>query len=199
MDDSYNIFICGVGGQGIIKTSVIIGEAAMNEGYNVSMSEIHGMSQRGGIVSTELKIGDYKSSVIESHCANLILGFEPIEIVRSLNKANNDTKLIFNIRPIVPSNINSQTNDYPNIEKLIAILKDNYEYTFPIDANKIAEDVGSIVTLNMVLLGSAIANNDFILSKKSIIESMKSNLRSTFHEMNLNAIEMGYEAVKNIG
>ena len=54
---SYNIYICGVGGQGIIKTSVIIGEAAMNQGLNVVMSEIHGMSQRGGSVSTELKIG----------------------------------------------------------------------------------------------------------------------------------------------
>ena len=61
---SYNIYICGVGGQGIIKTSVIIGEAAMNQGLNVVMSEIHGMSQRGGSVSTELKIGDFNSSII---------------------------------------------------------------------------------------------------------------------------------------
>ena len=62
--DNYSIYICGVGGQGIIKTSTIIGEAGMDEGLNVVMSEIHGMSQRGGSVSTELKIGEYKSSII---------------------------------------------------------------------------------------------------------------------------------------
>ena len=61
MDNHYNIYICGVGGQGIIKTSTIIGEAAMNQGLDVVMSEIHGMSQRGGSVSTELKIGGYNS------------------------------------------------------------------------------------------------------------------------------------------
>ena len=64
---SYNIYICGVGGQGIIKTSVIIGEAAMNQGLNVVMSEIHGMSQRGGSVSTELKIGDFNISAVSNN------------------------------------------------------------------------------------------------------------------------------------
>ena len=90
--ESYNIYICGVGGQGIIKTSVIIGEAAMDEGFNVILSEVHGMSQRGGVVSTELKIGAYKSSIIEKSKTDIILGFEPIEAVRSLKKANKNTK-----------------------------------------------------------------------------------------------------------
>ena len=70
---TYNIYICGVGGQGIIKTSVVIGEAAMAQGYDVAMSEIHGMSQRGGSVSTELRIGDYKSSIVENHKAFWLL------------------------------------------------------------------------------------------------------------------------------
>ena len=91
MDNHYNIYICGVGGQGIIKTSVIIGEAAMNQGLNVVMSEIHGMSQRGGSVSTELKIGDYNSSIIPEHGADMLLSFEPIETIRGLNKVNDDS------------------------------------------------------------------------------------------------------------
>ena len=94
--NNYSIYISGVGGQGIIKTSVIIGEAAMLEGYDVVMSEIHGMSQRGGSVSTELKIGNFKSSIVEESKADLILAFEPIEVLRGLNKANKDTTLIFN-------------------------------------------------------------------------------------------------------
>ena len=73
MDNHYNIYICGVGGQGIIKTSTIIGEAAMNQGLDVVMSEIHGMSQRGGSVSTELKIGGYNSSIIPNEGADMLL------------------------------------------------------------------------------------------------------------------------------
>ena len=88
MDNHYSIYICGVGGQGIIKTSTIIGEAAMNQGLDVVMSEIHGMSQRGGVVSTELKIGEDQSPIIQEGGADLILSFEPVEALRALHKSN---------------------------------------------------------------------------------------------------------------
>ena len=104
MDNHYSIYICGVGGQGIIKTSTIIGEAAMNQGLDVVMSEIHGMSQRGGSVSTELKIGGYNSSIIPNHGADMLLSFEPIETIRGLDKVNSETKIVYNTHPIIPSN-----------------------------------------------------------------------------------------------
>ena len=103
MDNHYSIYICGVGGQGIIKTSTIIGEAAMNQGLDVVMSEIHGMSQRGGSVSTELKIGGYNSSIIPNHGADMLLSFEPIETIRGLDKVNSETKIVYNTHPIIPS------------------------------------------------------------------------------------------------
>jgi len=195
--NSYNIYICGVGGQGIIKTSVILGEAAMNEGYDVVMSEIHGMSQRGGVVSTELKIGDYKSSVIEESNADIILSFEPIEAVRALNKANKGTKIVFNTSPIVPSTLTQFNQSYPKIDDIIASLNDNYDFIYPIDGEKLAIEAGNILSLNMVLLGGVIANDTFPLSKESIIKSMENNLHPNFHEMNLNAIEKGYNLVKS--
>ena len=195
-ENSYNIYICGVGGQGIIKTSVILGEAAMNEGYNVVMSEIHGMSQRGGVVSTELKIGDYKSSIIEESDADVILSFEPVEAVRAINKANEDTKIVFNTSPIVPSTLTQFNQVYPKIEDIISSLDDNYNFIYPIDGEKLAIESGNILSLNMVLLGGVIANDTFPLSKESVIKSMKNNLHPRFHEMNLNAIEKGYNFVK---
>jgi len=196
-ENSYNIYICGVGGQGIIKTSVILGEAAMNEGYEVIMSEIHGMSQRGGVVSTELKIGDYKSSVIEESNADIILSFEPIEAVRALNKANEGTKIVFNTSPIVPSTLTQFNQSYPKVDDIIASLNDNYNFVYPIDGEELAIEAGNILSLNMVLLGGVIANDTFPLSKESIIKAMKNNLHPKFHEMNLNAIEKGYDLVKN--
>lgn len=109
MNNHYNIYICGVGGQGIIKTSTIIGEAAMNQGLDVIMSEIHGMSQRGGSVSTELKIGGFDSSIIPAQSADMLLSFEPIETIRGLNKVNKDSKIVFNTHPIVPSSSKTPT------------------------------------------------------------------------------------------
>lgn len=191
--DSYNMCICGVGGQGIIKTSVIIGEAAMNQGFNVVLSEIHGMSQREGSVSTELRIGDFEGSVLPDHSADMLLSFEPIEIVRALNKANKDTKLVFNTHPIIPS---SGDKPYPNTNNLISILEENYNHVLPIDGNQLAIDAGNIVSLNMVLLGAVTADDNFPISKESVIDAMKNNLKPQFHELNVKAIESGYQWIK---
>lgn len=190
---SYNMYICGVGGQGIIKTSVIIGEAAMNEGLNVTMSEIHGMSQRGGSVSTELRIGDYNSSVLPNNSADMLLSFEPIEVVRGLHKANKNTKLVFNTNSIIPS---SGDKPYPNLDNLMVNLKDNYKYVLPIDGNKLAIEAGNILSLNMVLLGAVVADDNFPLSKESVIDAMKNNLKEKFHKLNITAIENGYNFIK---
>ena len=195
-DVNYSIYISGVGGQGIIKTSVIIGEAAMLEGYDVVMSEIHGMSQRGGSVSTELKIGNFKSSIVEESKADLILAFEPIEVLRGLDKANKDTTLIFNTFPIVPSTLTQTGETYPEIDDIIKNLKDNFDSVYPIEGNGLAKDAGSILSLNMVLLGACVANDSFPLSKETVETAMKHNLAPKFHEMNLKAIENGYKAIK---
>lgn len=196
-NNNYSIYISGVGGQGIIKTSVIIGEAAMLEGYDVVMSEIHGMSQRGGSVSTELKIGNFKSSIVEESKADLILAFEPIEVLRGLNKANKDTTLIFNTFPIVPSTLTQTGETYPEIDDIVKNLKDNFDSVYPIEGNGLAIDAGSILSLNMVLLGACVANDDFPLSKETVETAMKNNLSPKFHDMNLKAIENGYNAIKD--
>ena len=193
MDNHYNIYICGVGGQGIIKTSVIIGEAAMNQELNVVMSEIHGMSQRGGSVSTELKIGDYNSSIIPEHGADMLLSFEPIETVRGLDKVNDDTNIVFNTHPIVPA---SSDKPYPGVGNITDILKENFKHVLPIDGTKLAMDAGNVLALNMVLLGAVTADDKFPLSKESVIAAMKNNLKPKFHELNLKAIESGYNWIK---
>ena len=101
----YNIYISGVGGQGIIKTSTVIGEAAMKSSMPVVMSEVHGMAQRGGGVSTELKIGDAYSPIIENGSADLLISFEPIEALRAIPKISDKTSVIVNKSPIYPFNL----------------------------------------------------------------------------------------------
>lgn len=193
MENHYNIYICGVGGQGIIKTSTIIGEAAMNQGLDVVMSEIHGMSQRGGSVSTELKIGGYNSSIIPNNGADMLLSFEPIETIRGLAKVNSDTKIVFNTHPIIPS---SSDKKYPSVDNITNVLKENFKHILPIEGTKLAIKAGNALSLNMVLLGAVTADDKFPLTKESVVDAMKNNLKPKFHEMNLKAIESGYKSIK---
>ena len=165
----------------------------MNQVWDVVMSEIHGMSQRGGSVSTELKIGGYDSSIIPNHAADMLLSFEPVETIRGLDKANSQTKIVYNTHPIVPS---STDKAYPSVDSITKTLKENFRHVLPIDGTRLAIEAGSVLSLNMVLLGAVTADDKFPLTKESVIDAMKNNLKPKFHEMNLKAIESGYRSIK---
>lgn len=113
MKNIYKIQLIGVGGQGTIKASTIIGEAAMKKGLNVVMSEVHGMAQRGGTVVTEFKIGEAHSPLIEEGAADLMIAFEPTEALRALNKINQESFVIVNSSPIVPFTVSLGISEYP--------------------------------------------------------------------------------------
>lgn len=195
MLSSYDIYICGVGGQGNIKTSIILAEAAMNNDLNVVMSEIHGMSQRGGVVSTELRIGYMKSSIIEEEKSDMILAFEPLEALRSLKKMNRNSEVIFNTSPIIPPTISQTGHMYPPVEKIISRLGEYSDNVYPIEAEKLAKQAGHILSLNMVLLGAASAIDTFPLSREVIIESMENNLPPKTLKINHAAFNKGYNSI----
>ena len=195
----YNIYICGVGGQGIIKTSIVIGEAAISGGNGVVMSEIHGMAQRGGVVSTELKIGDSKSSIIQEGKADLLLAFEPLEAVRAAPKANKNTAIIFNTSSIMPFNISASENPYPELSDILETLKSRSDNVFALDAEKMAKEAGHILSLNMVMLGAATAVSGFPLKKETILESMRANLPEKSLPINMKAFEDGFNFVNLVG
>jgi indolepyruvate ferredoxin oxidoreductase beta subunit len=191
----YNIYICGVGGQGIIKTSIVIGEAAMKSEMGVVMSEVHGMAQRGGVVSTELKIGDSKSSIIENGNADLLIAFEPMEALRAISKASEDTHVIVNTSPIMPFNIIGSKVPYPEVSDILDELKSKVKEVFALDAEKAAKEAGHILSLNMVMLGGATAVSGFPIKKEVILDSMRENLPEKSMPINLNAFEKGFEFV----
>ena len=193
---TYNIYICGIGGQGIIKTSIVIGQTALKEKQHVVMSEIHGMSQRGGVVSTELKIGDDESPIIQDGGADLILAFEPVEAIRALEKSNKDTVVVVNTSIVLPSTINQQDVDYPDVDEIIDELKSKVAGVYPMDANMIAETAGHPLSMNMAMLGAVTAIESFPLSKEDIINTMKENLPPKSIDINLKAFEMGFDACR---
>lgn len=194
---SYNVYICGVGGQGIIKTSIVMGEASLKMGEPVVMSEIHGMAQRGGMVSTELKIGHSWSPLIGDGEADLVLAFEPLEALRSISKLADDGCVVTNTAPIMPFNINVSEDPYPNINSILEELESRSGKVYALNALEMAKEAGHILSLNMVMLGGAAAVPDFPLGKTLIQESMKDNLPSKSLEINYNAFNRGFDIVNS--
>jgi len=199
MKNIYKIHLIGVGGQGTVKASTIVGEAAMKKGLNVVMSEVHGMAQRGGTVVTELKIGEAHSPLIEEGAADLLIAFEPAEALRALDKINEESFVIINSSPIVPFTVSLGISEYPELSSVFRELKTKIKNLLIIDAQKIAKEAGSIISENMVLLGAATAIPNFPIEKDLVIQSMKENLPPKSIETNLKAFENGFAEVKKGG
>lgn len=196
---SYNIYISGVGGQGIIKTSTVIGEAAMKSNLPVVMSEVHGMAQRGGSVSTELRIGNNYSPIIELGTSDLLISFEPAEALRAVPKISKESYVIINKNPIYPFNINESEIAYPDVENVLNELTEKSKEVYAMDADKIAKKAGHSLSMNMVMLGAASAVEGFPIEKETILNSMKANLPEKSLEINLKAFENGFDFVKKQG
>ena len=151
----YNVYIAGVGGQGVVRTSIIIGLACLKKGVNVVMSEIHGMAQRGGSVPAEMKIGDAYSPIIEKGGADLLISFEPAESLRAMSKLSKDTVAVVNTQPIIPVTVALGTSVYLDPKMYIDELKSKLKRVVVLDAESMAREAGNILALNMVMLGAS--------------------------------------------
>ena len=145
-----DIILAGVGGQGILSIATIIGEAAMNENLYIKQAEVHGMSQRGGDVQSNLRIssGPVHSDLIPRGAADLIISLEPMEALRYVPYLAPDGWIITNTVPFV------NIPDYPDMEKILGELN-ALPHVIAIDVDAIAKEAGSARSANMVLLGAA--------------------------------------------
>ena len=188
--ETMQIMIVGVGGQGTLLASRILGNVAINEGYDVKVSEVHGMSQRGGSVVTYVKYGDkVYSPIIDEGEADIILAFELLEAYRALPYLKKGGKIIVNTQKINPMPVITGAAKYPeDIEKKIA---ENADLT-AIDALTLAEEAGNFKAVNVVLIGVMAKNTDVPYEKW--IEVIKSTVPEKFLDVNLKAFELGYNA-----
>ncbi|HUL39731.1 MAG TPA: indolepyruvate oxidoreductase subunit beta, partial [Methanomassiliicoccales archaeon] len=152
---TYNVMIVGVGGQGVLLASRVIGEAAMREGHEVVMSEVHGMAQRGGSVSAVVRFGHgVISPLVPKAGADLILGFEPVETYRALPYAKQGTVVVTDTGRIVPMTVTGGNEKYPDVEGLLSSMRGSGLMVVSFDATKAAEEAGARVTVNSVLIGA---------------------------------------------
>ena len=188
-----SLLLAGVGGQGTILASKILAEGLIRLGYDVKMSEIHGMAQRGGSVNTQLRFGKkVYSPMIGSGEADLLLAFEKIEAVRYINYLRPGGILIVNDYEIYSTTVLTGQEKYP--DDVLDKLKHSVENTIVINAAQIAGNLGNIRAHNMVLLGAAIKQLGIMnVNWQDII---KAYLPEKFHEVNLKAFEEGTKQPK---
>jgi len=195
MKNIYKIYLTGVGGQGIVRVSAIIGEAAMKKGLNVVMSELHGMAERGGIITTEVKIGDVSSAIIQDGSADLLFAIEPVEALRSLEKVGPNTSAIVNSAPIIPFTVSLGIDTYPEISKIIIELQGKIKNLFTFDALNLAQKAGDTIASNIVMLGAAAAIPGFPVEKELLLDSIKGTFPAATIEINSAAFKSGYETI----
>ncbi len=192
-----NIFFAGVGGQGIITCATIIARSAIAAGQNAVMSEIHGMAQRGGSVVCELRLGEVLSPMIPDGDTDLIIGFEPVETVRALPKANRRTIVITEVRPIVPVSVSMGGTPYPPVEDLLAYLRSQVARVYAVSAAAMAEEIGLPQAANVMLLGAAMGTRIIPLEFALIRDTLAAVIPSKALEANLKALEAGFASVRS--
>ena len=183
-----NIMIVGVGGQGTLLASRILGNCVIKEGYDVKVSEVHGMSQRGGSVVTYLKYGkEVYSPIVGKGEADVILAFEELEALRAMPYLKKGGKIIVNTQQINPMPVIVGQATYP--ENIIEKLKEAGE-VISLDALSLAKDAGNIKAVNVVLIG-VLAKTSGIEYEKWI-DTIKSTVPEKFLDVNIKAFDAGY-------
>ena len=190
MEKIMNIMVVGVGGQGTLLTSRIIGKTALQAGYDVKLSEVHGMAQRGGSVVTFVRYGKKVfEPVVEEGSADILIAFERLEAQRYAHFLKKGGIIIVNDCRIDPMTVVIGASEYP--QNIIENLKKDHE-VYTIDGGKIANELGNSKVLNSVVLGLAAKHIGF--TKEEWIETISKTVPLKTIEINENAFLKGYNA-----
>ena len=189
--DTRNIMIVGVGGQGSLLASKLAGRVMTNEGFDAKVSEVHGMSQRGGAVVTYVRYGDkVYSPIVDVGQAELIVSFELLEAARWLNHLAPGGMLVTNTQQIDPLPVILGGASYP--ENLVEKIRATGTKVDAIDALSLAVAAGSSKAVNIVMMGRL--SKYFPFAKESWIKALEETVPEKFLDLNLRAFQAGAEA-----
>ncbi len=190
-NDVKSVLFAGVGGQGILKASDIICEVLIAAGYDVKKSEVHGMAQRGGCVTSHVRYGSKVYSPLEkSGNVDILVSFEKMESLRYLQYLRKDSSIIVNSEKIYPPAVNIGASPYPS--DIIKNIKSRFALVCEVDAADLAKKAGSVKTSNIVLLGalSKLMNID----RRIWIKIIENSFPEKLVKMNIDAFQMGIDA-----
>jgi indolepyruvate ferredoxin oxidoreductase beta subunit len=194
-----NLIITGVGGQGNILISKLLGQAFIEEGYTITIGETYGATQRGGSVASHVRISGEKipySPVTPRGKADIILGLEPSESLRMLTAYGHPgTFVITNMRPIYPLEVAAGEAEYPALENITHCTSQLSKRAWYIHASEIALGLGNPLLTNIVMTGALIGTGLLPLEKGKMERQLKLNFKGENQAANLKAFKLGHDAV----
>jgi indolepyruvate ferredoxin oxidoreductase, beta subunit len=198
--ETFNLIITGVGGQGNVLSSQLIGQALVGKGYSVTIGETYGSSQRGGSVMSHIRISAKKQRgpLIPRGKADIIIGLEPVEALRILTAYGNaETVVLSNTRPIYPVGVTSGDEKYPEMEEIQDALKSLSRKFYSVPATEKAMEMGSAILGNMIMIGALLDLNLLPLSAAEFQKTLAKNFSANRLETNIRALEEGKRIVRS--
>lgn len=192
MEKTRCIFV-GVGGQGNLLASNLLGLSALSLGIPVVVSEIHGMAQRGGVVESAVLLGGISSPIVSDGEADVLVSFEPLETMRILNKCNKETVVITNVQPLFPFTVSTGQGVYPPVDQVLDRIRASVDHMVTLRGNDLAEKAGNPLSLNMVMLGALIGTDAVPVTADVMKDTISNNTKKAFLESNLKAFDLGME------
>jgi indolepyruvate ferredoxin oxidoreductase beta subunit len=197
MVKEFNILITGVGGQGVILMSELLGRAAVADNLRVRGSEILGMAVRGGSVTSAIRIGDevYGPLIPTGKC-NALIGMEPSEALRNIAHLSKSSIVLVNTAVTVPFTVSIGESKYPGVEEIISQLGKASSRIVQLDAAKTAQEAGSRLTTNIVMLGALFGTGQLPIKIDTIKETIRERFPAKLAPVNIRAFDLGYEACR---
>ncbi len=190
------LIIVAVGGQGNLLASRILEEASLLAGVPVRLSEIHGMAQRGGVVESSLVFGDAESTIISEGDADALVGFEPSEILRALNKCNPGSIVVTNLSSLPPFTVSIGRGIYPDLDMLQNAIRARVKQLIAFNAVALAGEAGNVMSVNMVLLGALLCTGILPFSRENVVKAIETRT-GMFASSNIRAFELGLAAARD--
>ena len=192
-----NIIICGVGGQGVVLVSELLGNAAVRGGVAVKGSEVLGMAQRGGSVFSNLRLGgDAIAPMTPEGKCDVLIAVEPSEALRNIQYIARNSVVVLNTTTVLPYTVHLGKSGYPAEKEIIDKLKEVTDRVITLDASNLAKEAGSLQATNVVMLGALFGTGLMPISEEIAKESILSRFKAKVGEINIKAFDMGYEAVQ---
>ena len=193
MEESWRIFFTGVGGQGTLLATRVLGEAALVANIPVVVSEIHGMAQRGGVVESAVVMGKVRSPVISDGEVDILMAFEPLEALRAARKCSARSLVICNTSPVAPFSVSSGRDQYPDVTSMMQAISSAVSNLIAYDARALARQAGSELSVNIVMLGTLMRHSKMPFDDKAVKKVLNTRTKKSFLDINLKAFDLGYK------
>lgn len=190
-----NIVLTGVGGQGVITATHILGKAAVANDVTAYASEVHGMAQRGGTVICTVRMGEVSGPLLRSGTADAVISTEPIEALRYIKYAHQQTNVITDINPVIPFTVSMGMGEYPQVDEVLDELQSKC-MLHAFDALKRAQAAGLAIAKNTVLLGALSAADILPFESENLLQTILESVPEKYQEINTKAFHSGVEAIQ---